>query len=178
MIALEQLLQSTAAGDRQAFAQLYSETSAKLFGIAIRMLRRSDWAEEVVQDAYVKVWQRAGDYRPDRGSPLAWMATIVRNRALDVLRRKGETAVDDVAGSEHWADDAPDPLHQAEASADLRALLHCLGELPEQQRDCIVMAFYQGYTHEELARRLDSPVGTIKSWVRRGLIRIRSCLER
>jgi RNA polymerase sigma-70 factor (ECF subfamily) len=109
---------------------------------------------------------------------MAWMMGILRNRALDVLRRRREAAIEDVAGHDDWPDDTPNPLDAALEGSRLRALMACLQELEPKQRESILMAFYEGYTHEEMAQRLGSPVGTIKSWVRRGLIKLRACLDR
>ncbi|MGQ0677818.1 MAG: sigma-70 family RNA polymerase sigma factor [Rhodospirillales bacterium] len=165
------LLGSVAAGDRQAFARLYQASAGRLFAVALRLLRRRDLAEEVLQEAFVNIWRNAGRYDPDRGSPFAWMATIVRYRALDVLRRDRETAMD-----REPADAAIQP-EAAAVSADARALQACLETLEQQTRRCIQMAFLDGYTHEELARRLDAPIGTVKSRIRRGLARLKACLE-
>lgn len=176
---LEALIAATARGDQQALAGLYAATSAKLFGVALRILRRHDWAEDVLQEAFVRVWHRAGDYRPDKGSPMAWLATIVRNRSIDRLRAdRGEAALDELPERAAWADPANNPEDLAIASADARDLAHCLAEMRDEQRNCIVLAYRDGYTHDELACRLERPLGTIKSWIRRGLAQLKECLER
>lgn len=171
---LSDLLARTALGDRQAFARLYKETSAKLYGVAIRILR-DNRAEEVLQEAYVKIWHRAADYRPDKSAPLTWMASIVRNRALDELRRVGvETGMDDAGDI---ADEALGPLERTLQGAEARALLRCLETLDSAPREAVTLAFFHGLAHADLARRLKQPLGTIKSWVRRSLDRLRSCLD-
>ncbi|MBI3452588.1 MAG: sigma-70 family RNA polymerase sigma factor [Rhodospirillales bacterium] len=176
---LTDLIAAAASGDRRAFADLYRATGAKLFGLALRILRRRDWAEEVLQEAFVNIWRHAGAYRPERGAPFAWLATIVRNRALDRLRRERPVVpLDDAPGRESWADPGKNPLDLALASAEARRLKACLDELDGPQRESIVLAYYEGRTHEELAARFAAPLGTVKSWIRRGLIRIKGCLER
>ena len=176
---LEALIGGVARGDQRALARLYSATSAKLFGIAMRILRRRDWAEDVLQEAFVRVWHRAGDYRAAKGAPMAWLTTIVRNRAIDRLRAdRGDIALDEVTERANWTDDGGSPEDLAVASADARELARCLEQLRPAQRDCIVLAYRDGYTHEELARRVERPLGTVKSWIRRGLAELKDCLER
>lgn len=171
---LPELLARCALGDRQAFARLYRATSAKLFGVAVRILNDGR-AEEVVQEAYVKIWHHAGDYRPDKGAPMTWMASIVRNRALDLLRRANlETTLED---DMDWADDAPGPLELSLHGAEARALTQCLDQLDAAQREAVLLAFFHGLAHADLARRLRQPLGTVKSWIRRSLERLRKCLE-
>ncbi len=171
---LSDLLARCALGDQAAFARLYQESSGKLFGIAIRILRDSR-AEEVLQEAFVKIWHRAGDYRADKGAAMTWMASIVRNRALDILRRPNlETALDD---EDRWESDIPGPLERAIHSTEARALMRCLEQLESAQRQAVTLAFFHGLAHADLARHLNQPLGTIKSWIRRGLQRLRGCLE-
>lgn len=170
-VRLERLLQSSAGGDRAAFADLYAETATRLFGVALRIVGRPDHAEDVLQEAFVRIWHRAGDYRPERGSPLAWLCTIVRNKAIDRRRReRPEVELDE----ERAAEESPDTSLLSE---DARQLQACLEALGEPQRGCVVMAFVEGYTHQELAARLDRPLGTIKSWIRRSLGQLKLCLE-
>jgi len=175
---LGQMLAAAALGDRRAFASIYDATGAKLFGLAVRICGRRDWAEDVVQDAFVSIWQHAGDYRAEKGSPLAWMGTIVRNRALDRRRRdKGDVPIDAAPGSPAWMDAGPSPLDSALASDDAKRIWACLETLEGQQKQAILLAYYEGSTHEELATKLLAPLGTVKSWVRRGLMRLKACLE-
>ncbi len=173
---LEALLEGVALRDQQALTRLYAATSPQLFGIALRILRRHDWAEDVLQEAYVTIWHKAGDYRADRGAPMAWLVTIVRNRAIDRLRRdRGEASLDAVG---ERASAAVSPEDLAVTSAEARDLARCLDELRPEQRDCIVLAYRDGYTHDELACRVERPLGTVKSWIRRGLAQLKDCLER
>ncbi len=177
--ALAALLAACAAGERPAFAELYRASSAKLFGVALRILRRDDWAQDVIQDAYLTIWRRAADYRADRGSPMTWMITIVRNRALDRLRReRGDRSLDELTGSGLEPED-PAALAQVAAAGEGAGtrLVSCLGELDETARRCILAAYCEGYTHGELAAREGAALGTVKSWIRRGLIRLKACLD-
>ncbi|MFQ5971746.1 MAG: sigma-70 family RNA polymerase sigma factor [Alphaproteobacteria bacterium] len=176
---LASLLEATAQGDRSAFAELYAETASRLLGIALRIVGQRDRAEEVLQEAFLRIWKHAGDYAPDRGSPMGWMASIVRNRAIDWRRRGNpETSIDGMPERRSWADQDPSPLDWATASAEARRLRACLDELDTGPRNCVVMAYVEGYTHEELAALLDCPLGTVKSWIRRSLGRLKECLER
>ncbi len=171
------LLGDAAAGDRVAFRDVYRATAPHLFGLALRLLRRRDAAEEVLQEAFVSIWQHAGDYRRERGSPIAWMGTIVRNRALDRIRRERATvALDDVPGHEDWQDGDPQPDEATAASQEARRLAVCLDALDEKPRRAIVLAYREGLTHEEIARRLPAPLGTVKTWIRRGLMQLKDCL--
>lgn len=174
---LADLLAASAQGDRDAFARLYEATSAKLHGIALRILRRSDLAEEAVQDAYVRIWRRAADFDPARASAIAWMAAIARNRALDVARLKRETPLDEAPDQGDVALDAPDPEAQAELSDELRRLSACLDQLDEDRRVAVLLAYRSGWSREELAARYRRPVATIKTWLRRSLMSLRRCLE-
>ena len=171
------LLGACARGDRTAFENLYRQTSAKLFGVALRIVRQEDLAEEVLQDCYIRIWNRAGDYREALAAPMTWMASIVRNRSLDFLRRPNPEVID-VDGEliEGAASDAPGPLAALEHSRDGSALARCLAELEAKQRQAILMAFHGGLSHSELAEHLRQPLGTVKTWVRRGLARLKTCL--
>lgn len=177
-IPLPELLKATANGDRAAFADLYVETRAKLYGVILRILKRNDLSDEVLQDVYLSIWHHAGSYRPGKGTPMTWMISIARNRALDRLRRdRGDVPLDEV-GHDTWADDGPSPLDNALNNARARILHDCLGELEAKQRACIVLAFVEGYTHAELSSRLETPIGTVKSWIRRSQAKLKDCLER
>ncbi|WP_354675507.1 sigma-70 family RNA polymerase sigma factor [Cupriavidus alkaliphilus] len=179
---LEGLLQAVAVGERQALRALYDLTATKLFGLALRITGRRDWAEDVVQESFVSIWHHAGDYRPQLAAPMTWMTAIVRNRALDCLRRAAAARVPQTAEPEQdlaeWlADDAAGPAELAEASQQARALNRCLQRLEQSQRQAIMLAYLQDLSHAELAERLRAPLGTVKSWIRRGLERLRSCME-
>lgn len=175
---LARLLAASADGDRASFARLYEATSAKLYGVALRILRRSDLAEEAVQDAYVRIWRRASDFDPARASAIAWMSAIARNRALDVARLKRETSLEDAPEQAEAALDAPSPEQEAELSDDLRRLSACLGELDEERSAAVLLAYRSGWSREELSERYGRPVATIKTWLRRSLMSLRACLER
>lgn len=174
---LSRLLTASADGDREAFAELYRATSAKLYGISLRILRRSDLAEEAVQDAYVRIWRRAPDFDPTRASAIAWMAAIARNRSLDVARLKTERPLDDAPNDGDMILDAPSPEAEAELSDELRRLSACLGELDEDRRSAVLLAYRSGWSREELAGRYGRPVATIKTWLRRSLMSLRRCLD-
>ncbi len=179
---LAALLQRVALGDRQALRALYDATATKLFGLALRITSRRDWAEDVVQESFVSIWHHAGDYRPALAAPMTWMTTIVRNRALDCLRRqaaaRGGVAVDFDDDLAEWLpDEAAGPAELAVASQQARALNACLERLEPSQRQAIALAYLRDLSHSELADRLRVPLGTVKSWIRRGLERLRICLE-
>lgn len=183
---LPALLRAVAVGDPAALRGLYDQTATKLFGLALRITGRRDWAEDVVQESFVSVWHHAADYQPQLAAPMTWLTAIVRNRALDCLRRAAAARVqqtdslDDpgVDQPTDWlADDAPGPAELALASQEARALNRCLRRLEAPQRQAITLAYLQGLSHGELAERLRVPLGTVKSWVRRGLERLRACLE-
>lgn len=173
------LLAQCALKNQRAFAELYTLTSAKLFGVSLRILRRQDWAEEVLQECYVSIWTHAGDYAATRSAPLTWMTSIVRNRCLDWLRRpQSETTGEEYEiAVESWQDEAEGPLEQLMAAGEAGALSRCLAQLEPKQRQSIVLAFFHGLSHSELASHMKQPLGTVKTWVRRGLERLKGCLS-
>jgi RNA polymerase sigma-70 factor (ECF subfamily) len=174
---LARLLEAAARRDRQAFARVYSLTSAKLFGVALRILRREDWAEEVLQECYVSIWTHAPDYRPALAAPMTWMTSIVRNRCLDWMRRpRLEVADEDGAIAESTESENPGPLAELERAKDAQAVSRCMKGLEAKQRQAIALAFYDGLSHSELAHHLREPLGTVKTWVRRGLMKLKDCL--
>jgi RNA polymerase sigma-70 factor, ECF subfamily len=175
---LADLLARTASGDRRAFAELYDSTRSKLFGVSLRIVRERQLAEEVLQDGFVSIWNHASDYARAKSAPMTWMTAIVRNRSLDVVRRsREEPDVDDLL-SANLVDAAAMPVRQAEDRADAHDIQKCLGELDAEQRQTIALAFFHGLTHSELAGHLGRPLGTVKTHIRRGLIRLRDCLMR
>lgn len=175
---LATLIRSCAAGDRTALARLYEATAPQLFGLALRMVRRRDLAEEIVQEAFLAAWRHAGGFDERRGSPHAWLAAILRNRAIDLLRRRGREVPLDPDAAAAVPDPTPGPLDQAAAGEQARAIAACLDELEDGPRASILLAYYDGLTYDEAAARLGAPLGTVKSWIRRGLMRLKSCLER
>jgi RNA polymerase sigma-70 factor (ECF subfamily) len=176
---LAALLAAAALGDRAAFAALYRETSPKLFAVSLRIVRERQLAEEVLQDSFVAIWNHASDYARAKSAPTTWMAAIVRNRSLDVLRR-GAHEVEDVdeALASTLVDASAAPARDAERAAQEHSIRECLGELEADQRQSIALAFFHGLSHSELARHLGKPLGTVKTHVRRGLLRLRDCLVR
>jgi RNA polymerase sigma-70 factor (ECF subfamily) len=174
---VDQLLLAIGHGDASALRELYDLTSAHLYAIALRIMRAPSLAEDVLQDVFVSVWRRAISFDPDRGEGMAWLATIVRNRSLDVITRAKRTAPLDEAALEALPDPAEGALDRLVAVEAGRALHHCLERLSEDQRRAIMVAFFDGASHEEVASRLDRPLGTVKSWIRRGLFVLKQCLE-
>jgi RNA polymerase sigma-70 factor (ECF subfamily) len=179
---LPQLVARVALGDRAAFRRLYDATAPSLLGVALRILRDRARAEDVVQDAFVNVWNRAASYRESAGAPMTWLTAIVRNRALDALRsdarHDAEPLVDDEDAMLDIEDDRPDPLGLLTQAADALAIRACLETIDGSQRQCLALAYYHGLTHSEMASHLGSPIGSVKVWLRRGLEKIRRCLER
>ncbi len=173
------LLARTGLGDREAFAELYRASSPKLFGVSLRIVRERQLAEEVLQDSFIAIWNHATDYSRARSAPITWMATIVRNRSFDLLRR-GSREVEDVdefhAGL--LVDEAASPPADLERAAGRHAIRDCLGELEAEQRQSVSLAFFHGLSHSELAAHLRKPLGTVKTHIRRGLLRLKDCLAR
>jgi RNA polymerase sigma-70 factor (ECF subfamily) len=178
---LQQLLARTALDDRAAFRRLYEASAAHLLGVALRLLNRRDQAEDVVQEAFVKVWQQAGSYTAAASAPMTWLTAIVRNRALDILRsdkRHPVEALDEADDGPHrqQPDDRPNPLDLLEQAADGLRIRECLAAIEGPQKQCLALAYYHGLSHSELAGHLGAPVGSVKVWLRRGLERLRRCL--
>jgi RNA polymerase sigma-70 factor, ECF subfamily len=173
---LAELLGRVAAHDEAAFAALYRQTSPKLYGVVARILSRADAAAEALQEAYVRVWEKAGEFDPAKGSPMAWMATIARNRALDEVRRVRPAHLEDLPESFEPAADEIDPLASCERSEALSALLKCLEALDDEKRAILMLAYYRGLSREALAKRFGRPVPTIKTWLHRSLAQLRDCL--
>ena len=174
---LTHLLRRVAARDAAAFAALYKQTSAKLYGVVARILTRSDVAADVLQEVYVRVWEKAGEFDPVKGSAVAWMATIARNRALDEVRRVRPASLEDQPESFEPAADEVDPLAKRERSEGLARLIDCLQGLDEEKRAIVLLAYYRGSSREALAKRFGRPVATIKTWLHRSLAQLRDCLS-
>lgn len=174
---LARLLQATAHGDRQAFARLYEMTAPRLLGAGMHMLKRREMAEDVLQDLFVKVWHRASEYHAERGGVLTWLYSVQRYLALDKLRAQRPTDELDDELVNTLAFDGPDPSVAA-MSTDMAGRVHqCLETLSDVQRRSVTLAFFEGLTHVELTQRLQQPLGTVKSWIRRGLLSLQRCLE-
>jgi len=169
------LLAAVASGDRDALKAVYARQSTRLFGIAMAILRDRTAAADALQEAFLKVWRRAGQFDSARGPAEAWLGQVVRNAALDAARARGrEVLTDDPAlGDGAVAATALDDLTSAEDGVRLRA---CLGQLDEKPREGILLAFVHGLSHPEVAERMAQPLGTVKSWIRRGLLSLRECL--
>lgn len=177
---LTQWLSATANGDQQAFQRLYTAASPHLYALLLRILKTESRAEDALQDAFVKIWQKAGSYSPERGAPLTWLLAIARYRALDMLRRqRPEVAMPEdaeLAANVLVDETGRGPEEEQETLQALDAVETCLGRLQDEQKRSLLLAYYDGLTHQELSRRLDAPLGTVKSWVRRGLTSLRECL--
>ena len=173
---LAELMTRVARRDRSAFASVYRATSAKLLGVIIRILRRRDIAEEVLQEVYVTVWERAGDFDPGRASPITWLATIARNRALDVARRRQMASIEDTPGALDMPGDDPHPLDGIELNEELARLWRCLDGLERERREIVILAYIKGESREALGQRYGRPVPTIKTWLHRSLKQLKECL--
>ena len=174
--ALAQALVATGRADRGAFATVYRLTSSKLFGICLRICGNRQAAEDALSEVYMTVWRRAGAFDPGRASPITWLATLARNRSIDWVRANGRRFESDDVLTELPSGDAPADEQFMAAQDDTRLHL-CLERLDDQQRSAIRTAFFDGLTYAQLAEREKVPVGTMKSWIRRGLIQLRACLE-
>jgi RNA polymerase sigma-70 factor (ECF subfamily) len=155
------LIAAVAKGDEAAFERLYAATRAKLYGVVLRILRRQDLAEEVIQETYVKIWNSAGQFNPGLSSPITWMASIARNRAIDLVRKRTESSIEEEPAAMEVAADSPDPLARREMTEELKRVL---------------LAYYNGWSREQLAAKFEAPVNTVKTWLRRSMMDIRECL--
>lgn len=163
--------------DRPAFQEVYRLTSAKLFGICLRICGERSAAEDVLHDVYLTIWKRAGAYEPGRASPISWLATIARNKAIDWLRAHGKRSVRPIEDAMSIADTAPDQLATIARDQESQRLHDCLDALDDRASDAIRTAFFDGVTYAELAERKNVPLGTMKSIVRRGLIQLKACVD-
>lgn len=188
-LELSGLLARTGLGDRAAFATLYERTSAHLLGVVMRIQRDRALAEDILQEVYVNVWRAAQSFDAAQSQPLTWLTSVARNRAIDSLRRAQAqpqlkthlttTSIDDEETDVYdtVADDAPGPLDLLSRASDARALSACMQGLSAQQRQSVALAFFDGLSHAEVAEAMRQPLGTVKSWVRRALMSLKSCLD-
>ncbi len=165
--------------DRKAFKLLYESTSPRLYSLALGVLKNKGMAEEILQESYFKIWSSADSYHQGKGKAITWMATVTRNKALDKLRslksRPKETAT--VYEGIEFATTNLEPSDMTSVDQELEQLMDCLGGLQIEQKECILLSYYHGYTHQELSEKMQKPLGTVKAWIRRGLEKIRVCLE-
>ena len=187
-LELSRLLGRAGLGDRAAFATLYERTSPHLLGVVLRIQRDRAQAEDILQEVYVNVWRAAQGFDAAQSQPLTWLSSIARNRAIDSLRRKQtqpqfRSTITSTADEEETdvydtvADDAPGPLDLLSRASDARALSTCMQGLSAQQRQSVALAFFDGLSHAEVAENMRQPLGTVKSWVRRALMALKSCLD-
>lgn len=170
-------LSRIASGEKAALKDLYDRTQAKLFGVALRILNDRREAEDVLQDVYLSVWMKAADFDAGRASPITWLATIARNRSIDRVRQIGRRDEKDIDTALDVADDTPDAFAHLSAEDDRKRLDTCLDELDERTGGAIRTAFFGGRTYQELADQAEVPLGTMKSLIRRGLIKLKGCLS-
>jgi RNA polymerase sigma-70 factor, ECF subfamily len=170
------VLGAVARGDEVAFERLYEATRAKLYGVLLRILGNSTLAEEVMHETYLKVWRMADQFDPATASPITWMVAMARNRAIDIVRKRGDVSVDEEADAPEPSAEAPPPLARREMTAELKRLLSCLGRLDPEKQRIVLLAYYSGWSRDQLAAKLDIPVNTIKTWLRRSLLEIRECM--
>ncbi len=175
------LIERVAQRDAQALRQLYDATSAKLYAVAMRVVSNKEYAEDVLQDAYLNIWRIAADYRASLSPPMAWMGVVVRSRALDFLRkRKAERALGGVDIDDQFGDGLdshePTPLDTTIASEQAWALHECLRKIEAKPREVLTLAYFRDLSHGELAEQLRLPLGTVKTWIRRSLEQLRNCM--
>jgi len=177
------LIERVALQDDVALKSLYDLTAGKLYGLALRVLGNREWAEDVLQDAFLQIWRNAADYQASLSPPMAWMGLIIRSRSLDCLRKRKadrDHLHDDIDGnhSDTIASDTPNPMDTSLASQQAWALHQCLTRLEHQQREVVSLAYLRDLSHGELAKQLQLPLGTVKTWIRRGLDQLRVCMAR
>jgi RNA polymerase sigma-70 factor, ECF subfamily len=178
---LARLLAQVALRDRRAFEQVYHATCAHLLGVAFRILNQRERAEEVLQEAFMNVWHNAAGFNSAVASPMTWLINIVRNKAIDTLRsgktERASTIALDEEVHDIAADDAQQPQQLLDASLAKLKIDGCMAELGASQRQALALAYYRGMVHTEIAAALNAPLGTVKAWVRRGLDKLKGCLE-
>lgn len=174
---LDHLIAKTALQDRAAFAELYSATSAKLFGVCLRILKDRGQSEDALQEIYVKVWVNASAYRPGENSPMSWLIAIARNHAIDRWRAK-RPPTETLEAAEEIADSGSTPEQSAIQSSTAKQIENCLSELDKDRANAVRAAYIEGFSYKELAERYSVPLNTMRTWLRRSLIQLRECLQR
>jgi RNA polymerase sigma-70 factor (ECF subfamily) len=180
---LRSWLNGAAKRDAAAFRSLYDATSSKLFGFALRILVKRELAEEVLQESFVAIWNNAASYQSQLAAPMTWMATIVRNKAFDLLRRSDVTIEIDAEQFDSeimnaLMDPGATPIEALQISGDAKALAYCMSALEGLHRQAIGLAFFHDLSHSEVAQQLALPIGTVKTWIRRGLEKLKTCLQK
>jgi RNA polymerase sigma-70 factor (ECF subfamily) len=172
-------LARTAAGERNALQTIYRLTSAKLFGVCLRILGERSAAEDALQEVYMTVWRKAAQFDAGLASPMTWLIAIARNRAIDFARARGSSRnnMEPIDAATELADDAPRADSTMQTVQDQARLHQCLGGLADHERAALRGAFFDGNTYEDLAERMKVPLGTMKSWIRRAMLKLKSCLE-
>ncbi|WP_160104941.1 sigma-70 family RNA polymerase sigma factor [Pseudomonas izuensis] len=173
---LRQLLAQCSLGDRRAFETLYRSVGPRLHGVALRFMARPDLAEEVLQESFVRIWNNASRYEAHLSAPLTWMINITRNQAIDQLRKHRDRPLGELE-EQALVDESPSADEQLNSAREASALNRCLDSLEGMQRQSITVAYFQGLSCAELAEHLAAPLGSVKSWIRRGMERLRRCLE-
>ncbi|WP_193141293.1 MULTISPECIES: sigma-70 family RNA polymerase sigma factor [unclassified Meridianimarinicoccus] len=174
---IEDMIVQVGLGDRAAFSALYDATSAKLFGVCLRVLNNRAEAEDTLQDAFVKVWQKADRYSVNGNSPMTWLITLARNAAIDKLRARKAGSVD-IDAVHDLSDGSPTPEGAAIAASERKRLMGCLDELEADRSDAVRRAYLDGDSYKELAERFDVPLNTMRTWLRRSLLKLKDCLSR
>ena len=181
--ALIALIDRVALRDEAALKALYDTVSSKLYGLALRVVNKHEWAEDVLQETFLQIWRSAADYRASLSPPMAWLGIIVRSRSLDCLRRRSAerahlTDESDDVMADTMEGPSPNPMDVSLASQQAWALHQCLGKLESRQREVVSLAYLRDLSHSELAEQLKLPLGTVKTWIRRGLEQLRTCMAR
>lgn len=171
------LLSKVALGDQPAFRRLYDRTSAKLFGVCLRILKDRNEAEAVLQEAYINVWNKAGQFNPSKASAIAWLAAIARNRAIDVVRRRKPSGPD-IDDALDIADPDVSPEQALVNKTEHQRVVDCLGELKQEHAQIVANTYLNGWSYAQCAEQADVPLGTVKTWIRRSLLALRDCLKR
>ncbi|VXC59946.1 RNA polymerase sigma factor [Massilia sp. 9I] len=180
-LQLSSWIRGAAQNDARAFRELYEASSPRLYGLALRILRRRELAEEALQESFVSIWRHAADYQAGIAAPMTWMTTIVRNKSFDLLRRlQSEVEIDgedfDASVLASLSDPAANPADALELSSQAKALASCMSALEEKHRHVVGLAFFHDLSHSDVAHKLALPVGTVKTWIRRSLARLQACL--